>query len=536
MEKQISAVSKWRKLLNYQGMKPLTESKKKITAKMIENIYLRSKGLLKEDKLTTADIEGFTTILIPMIRRMAPELIALDIIGSQAMDKPSQYIFALRAFYSGALNASGVNKTIAAGWQGNTTKACKIGMFGSVVNAASEINILKAVAPTWTTDTFATLGGVSASGSTYGVLDVPTAVYPVTVVFDVDGTTVLSATRGNTIGNVNYAENEGYIIALASNKDVNAGDYLTFDSQANINSAIVIDPSLDGLAALVVEVKKAIKNEVMYNHIMTHYSGAYTTAEMEAMKSFNEISFDVSRTTVDAKGRLLKARYSFEVAEDLKAYHGLEAETELMNMITYEILAEMNKEVRDQIITAATDSANQVFNFDYATLPVDEGRWHQEKFRMLYNLINRVASTIAISTRRGPANWLITTLPVKNALESMDGTSLWTDVNNNFNTNAAVVYTGTLAGKYKVFIDTFATSDYVALGYKGETEYDAGLFYCPYVPLTAVKAVDQDNFQPRLGFRTRYGIGSNPLGANLYYRYVNIENLDNAFGTTFDIV
>lgn len=522
---------KWRKLLAYPGMKSLTESKKKVVAKMLENVYLRGKNLLKEDKLTTSDVEGFSTVLIPMIRRMAPELIALDILGSQAMDRPSQYIFALRYFYSGATNESGTEKEIGAGWRTPSTKACLVSCLGTETNA-TQVNVLKAVRPSWTTSDFQTLA--AGSESTYGVLNTATAVYPVTLTYNLDGT-IASATRGASIGTVKYAENKGYIIELGTGKNVSAGDYLTFDSQANIDAALALDATLAGLQALLVLVDRAISNEVMYNHVMKNYSGPFTTAEAEAMKSWNEISFDVSRVSVDAQSRLMKARYTFEVAEDLKAYHGLEAESELMNAITYEILAEMNREVKDKVIEAALDG-NQAFNFDYATLPVDEGRWHQEKFRMLYNLINRVASTVSLSTRRGPANWLITTLPVKNALEAMDGNTMWTDVNNNFNSNAAVVYTGTLAGKYKVFIDTFATSDYVALGYKGDTEFDAGLFYCPYVPLTAVKAVDPENFQPRLGFRTRYAIAESPLGANLYYRYINIEGLDNAFGTTFDIV
>jgi hypothetical protein len=242
-------------------------------------------------------------------------------------------------------------------------------------------------------------------------------------------------------------------------------------------------------------------------------------------RDINQMNFSIDKVTVTAKTRILKARYSFEVAEDLKAYHGLDAENELINILSYEILAEMNREVVDKVKLASLQGGVRPFTYSNV-----DGRWSQERFRTLYNLINKVANEIAISTRRGNGNFIICSMDVKVALESLDGYEMWTDINKNFNANGAIVYAGTIGGRYKVFVDTFATKDYAIVGYKGESEMDAGMFYCPYIPLNMVRAVGQDDFQPRLGFRTRYGIGDNPFGPRLYYRYIDIDGLSYAYG------
>jgi hypothetical protein len=528
--------SKWRKVLNHPSYKPIQEGKKAAVAKMLENLYLRGRGMLKEEKLTTADIEGYNTMLIPMIRRMAPELIAMDLVGTQPMEKPSQLIFALRAFYSGATQDS-TDFSIAGGWKGNGTMAVVAQLFGTEENL-TQLDEIKTRKPSWSTSTFAALA--AGSGSTYGVVKSAAnavsdlTLYSVPVVLD-SGTGAFSGYSGSgsgcsyectAIGTVKYAENGGLVVLLDSGAGVSKDDYLTFDSTFGFDSG----DTPDDVATNLFQAKKVIANEVLYNHVFKHYSGSYTTAEAEAMKTFNELSFDIESDTVTAKSRLLKARFTFESAEDLKAYFGNEAEPELLNMMTYEILAEMNREMRDTIVNAALNTANNAYVFDYSAIASTEGRNFNEKYRILYNLINRLASSIAISTRRGSGNWLIMSLPVKDALESLEGFALWTDVNNNFNANAAVAYAGTLAGRYKVYVDTFATEDYVAVGYKGDSQLDSGIFWCPYVPLTAVKSVDPENMQPRLGFRTRYGIGANPLGSHLYYRYCSVQNLSNSFG------
>lgn len=532
-------VEKWSKVLNMKGSKALTERKKILTAKLMEQIARRTKGLLKESAFTASGVEGYETVLIAMIRRMAPELIPMDIVGNQPMTKPSQLIFALRAFYSGARNTSGTEKGIYSGWSSSSaTKTIAVAIDKVGVDMAG----ISAKNPTWTSSAFSAL----SSESRHGVLDTTTPIYRVTVADSDDDGFVNSITKGSVVGTVVYAEASGFLVQLADNADpIAAGEYLTCKTSALTAVSGSDDETIDDAkwAVEIFKATKVISNEILFNHVMKNYSGTYSTSEAESMKSFNDISFETVSTTVESRSRLLGARWSFEAAENMKAYFGNDSETELFNLITYEILAEMNRECRDRVITAATDSANEVFNFDYAAISSStasggsaDARWHQEKFRVLFNLINVVSSKIAIATRRGPANFLIMSYPVKNALESMEGMSVWTDVNNNFNNNAAVVYTGTLAGKYKVYIDTFATSDFIALGYKGAEEQDAGLFYCPFIPLQAVRAVDPSNFQPRIGFRTRYGYGENPLGAHLYYRYINVENLDNAFGASFTVL
>ena len=264
----------------------------------------------------------------------------------------------------------------------------------------------------------------------------------------------------------------------------------------------------------------------MYNAVLQSYSGTYATDVSEQMgKEINQMNFSIDKVTVTARTRILKARYSFEVAEDLKAYQGLDAENELVNILSYEILAEMNREIVDRIRLASIQGGTRPFTYNDV-----DGRWSQERFRTLYNLINKVANEIAITTRRGNGNFIICSMDVKTALDSLDGYELWTDVNPSFNANSAIAYAGTIGGKYKVYIDTLATRDFAIVGYKGDSEMDAGLFYCPYVPLNMVRAVGQDDFQPRIGFRTRYGLGENPFGAKLYYRYLDISGLSFAYG------
>ena len=273
---------------------------------------------------------------------------------------------------------------------------------------------------------------------------------------------------------------------------------------------------------------------------------ALATATAEDL-TFQEMAFSIEKVTVTAKTRALKAEYSIELAQDLKAVHGLDAETELANILSAEILAEINREVVRTIYgTAKTGCAvgtTAVGKFDLDT--DSNGRWMVEKVKGLAFQIEREANTIAKTTRRGKGNVMICSSDVASAL-AMAGildynSALQSNVNLTVD-DTGNTFAGTLFGRIKVYIDpyapTSASSEYAVVGYKGSNAYDAGLFYCPYVPLQMVRAVDTNNFQPKIGFKTRYGLVANPFAegtsqgngalnvlSNNYYRAFKIANL-----------
>ena len=260
---------------------------------------------------------------------------------------------------------------------------------------------------------------------------------------------------------------------------------------------------------------------------------------------FNEMAFSIEKVTVTAKSRALKAEYSLELAQDLKAIHGLNAEAELANILSSEILAEINREVIRTIYkTAEAGSQVNVANSGFFNLDVDSnGRWSVEKFKGLLFNIERDANRIAQRTRRGKGNIILTSADVASAL-TMAGVLDYTPA---LNANLQVddtgnTFAGTINGKYRVYIDPFsansAQNQYYVVGYKGTSPYDAGLFYCPYVPLQMVRAVGENSFQPKIGFKTRYGLVSNPFAegtaqglgritsnSNRYYQRTVVQNL-----------
>ena len=272
------------------------------------------------------------------------------------------------------------------------------------------------------------------------------------------------------------------------------------------------------------------------------------TATQEADVTISEMAFAIDKVTVTAKSRALKAEYTVELAQDLKAVHGLDAETELSNILSSEILAEINREVMRTIYTnAKTGAAHNTTSAGTFDLDTDSnGRWSVEKFKGLMFQIEREANAIAKDTRRGKGNVLITSSDVASAL-AMAGQLSGAPSGNDFDpddTGSPMV--GTLNGRFKVYVDPYAPSaatNYFTVGYKGSSAYDAGLFYCPYVPLQMVRAVGENSFQPKIGFKTRYGLVSNPFAnetgsanngagdgsltanANRYYRHVIVANL-----------
>ena len=291
---------------------------------------------------------------------------------------------------------------------------------------------------------------------------------------------------------------------------------------------------------------RTVDSSVDDSRLTSTFGSGMSTAAAEALGDgvgapFAEMGFTIEKATVTAKSRALKAEYSLELAQDLKAIHGLDAETELANILSTEILAEINREVIRTINSQAKTGALQsnVATRGIFNLSTDaDGRWSAEKFKGLVVQIDRECNVIAKETRRGKGNVVICSSDVATALSASGmldyspglATSLQVDDTGN-------TFAGTLNGRIKVYIDPYATADYITVGYKGTNAYDAGVFYCPYVPLQMVKAVGEDNFQPKIGFKTRYGMASNPyvgttpadglatVKTNSYYRIFRVDNI-----------
>jgi hypothetical protein len=308
--------------------------------------------------------------------------------------------------------------------------------------------------------------------------------------------------------------------------------------------------------------------EALFNEADTDFAGAgthagsnpvdgtYTTGTGVATATgegfgdgttLNEMAFSIEKTTVTAKTRALKAEYTIELAQDLKAVHGLDAESELSNILSQEILAEINREVIRTIYKVAKTGSASTATAGTFDLDVDSnGRWSVERFKGLLFNIERDANVIAQDTRRGKGNFIICSSDVASAL-AMAGVLDYTpalDTNLNVD-DTGNTFAGTLNGRYKVYIDPYsantgAASQFYVVGYKGSSAYDAGLFYCPYVPLQMVRALDPSTFQPKIGFKTRYGMVANPYvtqsdgttdadtftaDRNQYYRSVKVTNL-----------
>ena len=285
-----------------------------------------------------------------------------------------------------------------------------------------------------------------------------------------------------------------------------------------------------------------------------------TTAQGEALgdaaaNSFAEMAFSIEKTTVTAVSRAFKAEYTMELAQDLKAIHGLDAETELANMLSTEILAEINREVVRSLYITAVPGA-QVNTTTSGTFDLDtdsNGRWSVEKFKGLMFQIERDANAIGQQTRRGKGNMIICSADVASALQMAGVLDYTPALNNNLNVDdTSTTFAGVMNGRFKVYVDPYsanvAANQYYVAGYKGTSPYDAGFFYCPYVPLQMVRAVGENTFQPKIGFKTRYGMAANPFAAagaaaagfpasglnsdasidanvNSYYRRVKVNNL-----------
>ena len=440
---------KWAPLLDYEGLDPIKDAhRRSVTAQLLENqeIAIREeREFLSEaptNSVSNGGVANFDPVLISLIRRAMPNLVAYDLAGVQPMNGPTGLIFAMRSRYT------------------------SMGGAEALFNEA---------------DTAFSASGISTS--------------------------------------------DPYV----ANSDGIAAGFGT-GSQAGTNPG-ALNPSSNSTQA-AYNVGQGMNTEF--------------AEDLGDGQTFNEMAFSIEKVTVTAKSRALKAEYSLELAQDLKAIHGLNAEAELANILSTEILAEINREVIRTIYksaeTGATANTATPGTFD---LDVDSnGRWSVEKFKGLIFQIERDANAIAQRTRRGKGNMILCSADVASAL-TMAGVLDYTPaLNANLNVDdTGNTFAGVLAGKYRVYIDPYAANQaadqYYVAGYKGSSPYDAGLFYCPYVPLQMVRAVGQDTFQPKIGFKTRYGIVSNPFAGanqgvnpgtlkandNRYYRRVKVSNL-----------
>jgi hypothetical protein len=325
----------------------------------------------------------------------------------------------------------------------------------------------------------------------------------------------------------------GLIFAMKSRFTSNSGTEALFNEP---------DSDFSGTGTMSASLNPGLMNDTTTS--VTTGTGI-ATATAEASSSLAEMAFSIEKSTVTAKTRQLKAEYTMELAQDLKAIHGLDAETELANILSAEILGEINREVVRTIYEKAKKGAN-TNTTSSGTFDLDtdsNGRWSVEKFKGLMFQVERDANVIAQETRRGKGNILICSSDVASALQMAGILDYAPALNNSLNVDdTGNTFAGTLNGRYKVYIDPYASNNtaaqYFTVGYKGTSPYDAGMFYCPYVPLQMVRAVGEDTFQPKIGFKTRYGLIRNPFAessaqtsdvgtdqSNIYYRMVKVTNL-----------
>ena len=364
----------------------------------------------------------------------------------------------------------------------------------------------------------------------------------------------------------------GLIFAMSSSKDSQSGTETFYDevdtafSGQNVGLGLTAANSAAQQAVGMGTTSQSGTNPSVLNPVggagdQTAYNTGtgMTTGEAEALGTvdadgaFNQMAFSIEKVTVTAKSRALKAEYSLELAQDLRAIHGLNAEAELANILSTEILAEINREVIRTIYKVAEQGAvSNTATAGQFDLDIDSnGRWSVEKFKGLLFQIERDANAIAQRTRRGKGNMIMCSADVASAL-TMAGILDYTPaLNTNLNVDdTGNTFAGTINGKFRVYIDPYAANltsanaasasgnQYYVVGYKGTSPYDAGIFYCPYVPLQMVRAVGEDTFQPKIGFKTRYGLVANPfaegttqglgrlqVNANRYYRRVAVKNL-----------
>ena len=478
----------------------------------------------------TGPVAGFDPVMISLIRRSMPNLIAYDVCGVQPMTGPTGLIFAMRSMYDGPM---GPNEAFFD--EPDPTFSANLGL------------------PT-------PAGEYEYKGADGQPIMVPDPANPgqfiemkKNIPYDyVPGKVPMSNDAyGNAVtGQVNA--NPGLLDTVSSHlgyiPDETSGDQID-GSQNNPGSGAVGQP---GFYDPVLKDLRGLQTHMLEHAGEYHEAGANGVNGENGDYRFRQMGFSIEKVVVEARGRALKAQYSMELAQDLRAIHGLDAEAELANILSSEILAEINREViRTVYRTALPGAQNNVNTPGIFDLDLDSnGRWSVEKFKGLLFQIERDCNAIAQLTRRGKGNMIICSADVASAL-TMAGVLDYTPA---LNANLQVddtgnLFAGTINGKLKVYIDPFSANvsdtHYYLVGYKGSNAYDAGLFYCPYIPLQMVRSVSSETFQPNIGFKTRYGIVANPFAeggiggpnggnqglgrlsdnSNRYYRRVRIDNL-----------
>lgn len=480
-------LEKWNELITADGpkLKPVQEAD--TMAQVLEN---QEKYAINEEQANTSDMAPFFPILVPATRRIFPGLLANDIVGVQPLNGPTGYAYAIRFRYGdGTGPKAGVNDP-----------RQYLDYYG---NGAPDGGLTRG-------DSFN-----GANFSSYGI------------VLANEGTTVAEGSAiefsasdksfdGVTDGTVTYTE-AGRILV---NMDTTA-------TQAPVSGAQL---KIDGSAA--VDIYLGIGNEAGFNLIFRNYAAKVTTNAGEALgtsgsyadreAAIKTMKMSLERVATEAMTRKLKAEYSMELAQDLKNVHGLDAEQELINIIEYEVAAEIDRELVDKINALAVPSVRPwVYALSTSSVAagsnVSDGRWEQEKFRTLYTRIVKEANTIALTTRRGAGNFIIVSTNVATALETLSS-FMYSAVPGTVTAGTGVSKVGVLDGRFTVYVDTFAMIDYCTVGYKGPGAFDTGLVYCPYIPLMVQKVVDPNSFQPKVGFMTRYALVENLFGAENYYR------------------
>jgi len=458
---------KWAPLLDFNGVESIRDSHRRaVTAILLENqerALREEREFLSESPTTntgtsngaagfsygadaTGPVAGFDPVLISLIRRSMPNLVAYDLAGVQPMNGPVSLIFAMRSRYKNQTGPESFYNEVDTAFTGQNSN-------------------------------YNTTTGDYTGGSD-------------------DGASVGFGTTAQSGGNPGLLNPDG------------SGAYNVGQGMSTANAESLGSTYDDN-------------------------------------NQFNEMSLSIERVSVTAKSRALKAEYSLELAQDLKAIHGLNAEAELANILSTEILAEINREVIRTIYGIAKPGAqNNVATKGIFDLDVDSnGRWSVEKFKGLIFQIERDANLIAQTTRRGKGNLIMCSADIASALAHAGILDYTPALNANLNVDdTGNTFAGVLQGKFKVYIDPYAANNsgtqYYVAGYKGSSPYDAGLFYCPYVPLQMVRAVGERSFQPKIGFKTRYGMVANPFAGGLdqdmgaikrnsnnYYRRVTVKNL-----------
>jgi hypothetical protein len=415
-------LKKWAPVLDHADAPEFKDNyRRAVTAKLLENTERAlneeraSNGMLNENNTTTGSITTYDPVLISLVRRAMPNLIAYDVAGVQPMSGPTGLIFAMKARYG-------------------------------------------------------------------------------------DGTPIVT---GDPEALFNEADTDFAGTGTHGGTDPMAASGLGLDSP-----------------------------EVPY----TSGTGFGTAAGEAATPA--EIGFTIEKATVTAKTRQLKAEYTMELSQDLKAIHGLDAESELANLLSAEILAEINREVIRGINTTARVGGANVGTDGLFDLVADaDGRWAVEKFKSLIYQLEVEANAIAKATRRGKGNFVICSSNVASALAAAGQLDYASNISSNLNVDdTGNTFAGVLNGRMKVYVDPYTTGDYATVGFRGSNPYDAGLFYCPYVPLTMVRAVDETTFQPKIAFKTRYGLQANPFvttaagigsaNSNQYFRSIRVGNIN----------